>query len=71
MLELGVFRLPGRQEGELAAVLKRLTWRLGAVEAKVRSRLQQLASTQLEELANLTFRVVNLILAIRDRSTSI
>ncbi|MBD2308768.1 hypothetical protein H6G17_25185 [Chroococcidiopsis sp. FACHB-1243] len=44
MLELGVFRLPGRQEGELAAVLKRLTWRLGAVEAKVRSRLQQLAS---------------------------
>ena len=41
----------GRQEGELAVVLRLLTQRLGAVEPEVRSQLQQLSSTQLEELA--------------------
>ena len=41
----------GRQEGELAVVLRQLTRRVGAIEPEMRSRLQQLSSPQLEELA--------------------
>ena len=41
----------GRQEGELAVILRLLTRRLGTLEPEMRSRLQQLSSTQLEELA--------------------
>ena len=41
----------GRQEGELAVVMRLLTRRVGTVEPQLRSRLQQLSSTQLEELA--------------------
>lgn len=44
-------RQEGRQEGELAVVVRQLTRRVGAIEPEMRSRLQQLSSTQLEELA--------------------
>ena len=44
-------RQEGRQEGELAVVMRLLTRRVGAIEPEMRSRLQQLSSTQLEELA--------------------
>ena len=44
-------RQEGRQEGELAVVMRLLTRRVGAIEPELRSRLQQLSSTQLEELA--------------------
>ena len=44
-------RQEGRQEGELAVVMRLLTRRVGAIEPEMRSRLQQLSSPQLEELA--------------------
>ena len=44
-------RQEGRQEGELAVVVRQLTRRVGAIEPEMRSRLQQLSSAQLEELA--------------------
>ena len=44
-------RQEGRQEGELAVVMRQLTRRVGAIEPQLRSRLEQLSSTQLEELA--------------------
>ena len=46
-------RQEGRQEGELAVVMRLLTRRVGAIEPEMRSRLQQLSSTQLEELAEM------------------
>jgi len=42
----------GRQEGELAVVLRRLTRRLGQIEPQWQSQMQQLSSTQLEALAD-------------------
>ena len=44
-------RQEGRQEGELAVVMRLLNRRVGAIEPQLRSRLQQLSSAQLEELA--------------------
>ena len=44
-------RLEGRLEGELSVVMRLLTRRVGAIEPQLRSRLQQLSTTQLEELA--------------------
>ncbi len=44
-------RQAGRQEGELAVVMRQLTRRVGAIEPEIRSHLQQLSSTQLEQLA--------------------
>ena len=44
-------RQEGRQEGELAVVMRLLTRRVGAIEPQLRSRLEQLSSIQLEELA--------------------
>lgn len=41
----------GRQEGELAVILRLLTRRLGTIAPELRSQLQQLSSSQLEELA--------------------
>lgn len=41
----------GRQEGELAIVVRLLTRRLGTLESNLQSQLQQLSSNQLEELA--------------------
>ncbi len=40
-----------RREGELAVVMRLLTRQLGTVEPELRSRLQQLSSAQLKELA--------------------
>ena len=44
-------RSPQRLEGGLTVVLRLLIRRLDAIEPQLRSRLQQLSSTQLEELA--------------------
>ncbi len=44
-------RLEGKQEEALAIVLRQLTRRIAAVEPELRSRIQQLSSTQMEELA--------------------
>lgn len=44
-------RQEGRQEGELAVVWRLLTRRLGTVEPELQSRIQELSSAQLEELA--------------------
>ena len=41
----------GRLDGELAVVRRLLTRRLGTVEPKLLSQIQQLSSAQLEELA--------------------
>ena len=44
-------RQEGRQEGELAIVVRQLTRRLGTLEPSLQSQLQQLSSNQLELLA--------------------
>ena len=41
----------GKQEGELAVVLRQLTRRLGTVEPQMQDRLRGLSTTQLEDLA--------------------
>lgn len=41
----------GKQEGELAVVLRLLTRRLGTIESEVQERLRSLTTTQLENLA--------------------
>ncbi len=41
----------GRQEGELAVILRQLTRRIGTVEPEMQQRLRQLSTTQLEDLA--------------------
>lgn len=41
----------GKQEGELAVVLRLLNRRIGTVEPEVQERLRQLSTTQLEDLA--------------------
>jgi predicted transposase YdaD len=41
----------GKQEGELAVVLRQLTRRLGTIEPEVQERLRSLTTTQLEDLA--------------------
>jgi predicted transposase YdaD len=41
----------GRLDGELAVVLRQITRRLGTVELKLLSHIQQLSRAQIEELA--------------------
>lgn len=41
----------GRQEGELAVILRLLNRRIGTVEPEIQQRLRQLSITQLEDLA--------------------